>query len=802
MVVTGDGRKGTEEPLFGREELLDEARRLIERVRRGEGGALLLTGPGGVGKSHALRAVVGLAADFQVFTGRALPEELPAPFRVIGELFHSPGADRTAAELASPSPSFPVLLPAFPETLAPAAPTIAESTESEELERLLAPLGRTAIEGLGAGREEMLGRLVENFRELTRAAPVLLSIDDLQFADASSLELLRRLARELGSMPFAAVATVAVDGPAADGARETISEIAGLPGVLSRAVRPLSVGEAPEFVRWVLGGREPSGADVLRWHAQTEGNPLFIEQLVRAEVGARARSGAAAPTGKDVVEILLGRVRTLGEPDRRLLTYCAALGKEVAFPVLSAVAGMEEERVTEGLDHLVHAGLLRGTGGEVYEFVSEGVRAHVYADLTETRRRILHRKIGQALAALGTANVGELARQFYLGRDDARAVEYNLRAAEVAIRAFAFETAVAHLARALEAERRRPHRDPRTEVRLLTEEGRLLDELGALLRSEALLLDAVDKARAHGALDLELGRALLGLAQTRCDRSELASAEALAGEAMHLLETAGHPRDRFAAHRTLGVVFWRRGDLPAAESHQRAALEIAETEGTPLELGHALVDVANTMVPLGEARFEPALELYSRAAQLFGTVEEYGARARVLMNTAVLEYGAGRTEAAFRDIQVAIAAAERSRSPIWVGYCHLNLAQWHAEAGRPGPARAALERAVQAFRPLGDRLADQQIAMTRGMIALAEGAFAAAESSLEEALARARELRVAPEVSEVLLRLGELAERRGDVRGALARLREAESSGLLEHRPDFRPRHAALAAALGQTDGP
>src|SRR5208282_1388506 len=129
----------------------------------------------------------------------------------------------------------------------------------------------------------------------------------------------------------------------------------------------------------------------------------------------------------------------------------------------------------------------------------------------------------------------ELARHFYLGRDDPKAVEFNLKAANAASRDYAFQTAVSHLARALEAERRKPNRDPRVEIRFLTEQGRLLEQLGVLVRSDELLTEAVNLARTQGGGELELGRALLGLAETRAQRSEYDSAEALAIEALDRL---------------------------------------------------------------------------------------------------------------------------------------------------------------------------------------------------------------------------------------------------------------------------
>ncbi len=797
-------RRGAEGPLFGQGELLGEVEGTLDRARHGHGEGILLTGPGGSGKSHVLRAAVerALGRGFWVLSGRALPEELPGPFSLVQDLLRAPAESsdpRSGIGVGAGLPLF--LAPVVDTSPGSISPTSVERGNRrgprDDLDRILAPAGSTSTEGLGAGREEMLGRLTEDFRALAGQQPLLIAVDDLQFADTSSLDLLRRFSGEIERIPAAVIATVGVASEVPSGATEAIAALSESPAFRSLELRPLTVPEVTEFVRWILGGRNPDPQDVLRWHAQTEGNPLFIEQLVRTVTGSDLRPPPASPGGRDITEILVRRVGALGESERRLLTYAAVLGKEFDFASLAAVAGRGEERVTENLDRLVRQGLVRERGQEVYEFVTEAVRANVYASLTETRRRILHHKAGQALMAKGGRSDAELARQFFLGRDDARAVEHSVRAAENATRAFAFETAVAHLERALQAERRGPVREPRQEIRLLTDEGRLLDELGNLPRSEETLREAVDLARAHPGFDRELGKALLGLAQTRSDRSEYASAEALANEAMTVLEKVGSPLDLLAAHRVLGVVYWRRGELQSAEAHQRAALEIAEREGTPFEQGHALVDIANTMIPLGAARLETALDLYARAAARFAQIEDHGARARVQMNRAVLEYGAGRTDRALEDMRTATATAERSRSPLWIGFCHLNLAQWLAELDRPSDARRALERAVQVLEPIGVQLAEQQLAMTRGMVSLAEGAYDSAETEFQEALRRAQEMRLGSEVPEMWFRLAELAHRQGNFDLARERLEEAEKKGLLEQRPDLIDRHAELRGALG-----
>ena len=803
MADPADREGGGSSRAIGRAEVLDAIERALTEAAGGTGRGLLLRGGAGAGKSQFLRATVSRARElgFRVASGHGVPDELPAPFSLVREIVASLESDEGPS--GPPLEGAEPILPTFP---APARPHRREGTAvpsapaSDALEQILAPRGRTAVEGLGASRSRLLSALAEFVLERSHAGPLLIAIDDLAFVDHSSLDLVERLARELPGTHIALVATLGEEPELPDAVRGTVAAIAGAPAFRSVVVRPMSVPEVAEFATWLLDGIAPSPDDVQRWHAETGGNPLFVEQMVQSMLGRVGAPPGTPPASGGLGALLLQRVHALDDTERRVLTYGAVLGREFDFDRLNAVVGLEEDRLTEVLDRLVHAGLVRERAGEVYEFVSETVRASVYADLTETRRRILHRKAAEALEAHGGVGDFELARQFYLGRDDAKTVEYNLRAAEAATRSFAFDAAVSHLARALEADRRRSERDPRFEVRLLTEQGRLLQEAGDLSQAEEVLRRAVEQGRALPPDGAELGRALLAYAWTRVDRSDYKSAETLATEAIDRLADHGTPRDLFSAHRVLGTVYWRTGDIPRTEQHQRAALELARREGTPIERGHALVDVANALIPMGRAQFDTALNLYDQAAQLFATADDAASQARGLMNRAVLEHIVGRRDEALADIVVALEAAERSRSPLWIGYCLLNFAQWKAEEGDLPTARAAVDRAARTLGPIGDRLSDQQIAMIRGMIAEAAGFYDEAELQLTDSLALARKLELASETAELLFRLAHLAYRRED-RGQLrARAAEARAHGLADQRPDLLAQLEEIEAAVG-SDG-
>jgi len=789
-------------PLFGRSDTLAEIDRLLDQTRTSSGGGLLIVGPGGIGKSEVLRAGAERARGWRTARGRALPDEVPAPFTLVRDLISSLGSDaRRALELDRPLTfALPLFLgPVRPRGTPPEGPAEevgVPGPPDAELERILAPLGKTSIEGLGAIRLRMYSRLTEYFLRLAHEEPLLIVLDDLHFADPSSLHFLEQLAPELPSSKIAILATAGTASEIPARSREVFERIARMPSFRSHVLRPLTLPELSELVSWIAGGSILSAEEQLRWHAETEGNPLWVEQLARSATESDRSTRPSAGDGPSgLVGVLLERIRRLADLDRRVLTYAAVLGREFEFPRLAGVIGLGEERVTESLDRLVRVGALRERGGEVYEFSSEAVRGGVYAEMTETRRRILHRKVAFALETLGGSSDFELSRQFYLGRVDEKAVEYNIRAAGAATRASAFDSAASHLARALEAERRRPDRDRRREVRLLTEEGRLLGECGDSRRAEEVLHEAVALARAGAAGGVDLGRAVLALAWARSERAEFRSAEALAVEALTLMESTATPRDRLSVHRILGTVYWRLGDLSRAEEHQRTALEIAERDGTPLELGHSLVDVANVITrDLGRA--EEALSLYQRAGELFAGADEQIARSRALMNRATLEHDVGRVDDAFRDVAVALEAAERSRSPTWSCYCLINLAQWEAERRSAAAARVAIDRASALVEPIGDPLALLEIAMIRGEIEELDGAFEEAEMHLQEALRTARERQLAAEAAEVLFRLAHLAARRGERATAQVRLAEAKGGRLLELRPELSKRVRDLEAEL------
>ncbi|MGA7860819.1 MAG: AAA family ATPase [Thermoplasmata archaeon] len=805
-MATRSTTSGRAKPLFGRAEIREGILRHLDAAKGGAGSCVLMVGEGGVGKTTLLRTVTADARErgFQVLEGVALPADPPQPFAVIQDLVRS--LRNAPPTLETPDPattSLPLLLAPVKQDRSdvPRPVGLFEARYGGESEDHLLALLAGPAERVDESRMELHDRVSSFLSDLATRAPLLLTIDDLQFADDSSLQFLREFVRLLPERRIVVLATSMPESEAPTRTASFLSALAETPGVVRIPVRALAENELPDYVRWLMGGHEPSRDAVVRWFTQTEGNPLFVEQLVRGSMGF----GPAPPTPRgdagirDLEEVLRERVRSLSETDRRVLVYGAVLGKEFDFPTLLAAAGIDEEQLAEALDRLVRGGLLRENGGEVYEFVREAVRAEAYAGLTETRRRILHRKAALAIEQGSRdpeGSIFELARQFYLAHDETKALDYNRRAAQLATAAYAYDAAIVHLQRALECARRLPHRDPATELRLMIELGRILDEFGDLHRSEEVLRDAVNRARTDPSREPDLGLALLWLARDLQNQGLNAQARALAQEAFAIFERRGNQRGILVSHRVLGAASMRLGEFDDAERHNREEVAIAEKEGDSWERGHSLIDLANTMISRGPEKTDEALRLYDAAGELFAQSKDYAALARVHMNRSLVFHNVRRMDEAIRDITLAGEAAERSGSRIWMGYCALNEAQLRAEVGQVDRGRAAIARARHLLGPLGDQLAEEQITMIEGIIAHTARKFDEARERYEAALQKARDLKLKPDTAEMQLRLAILAMDRGDADEARTFLQASLDDDVVTLRADLAPMLEKLQRSL------
>jgi eukaryotic-like serine/threonine-protein kinase len=224
----------------------------------------------------------------------------------------------------------------------------------------------------------------------------------------------------------------------------------------------LREAEAMELVRLRVGGT-PSLAFVQALYRETEGNPFFIEEIVRhlADAGVRSPEAGARDLERvglpeDVRDVISRRLDRLAPGSIEWLRVAAVIGRDFDSGLLERVLGFDEDRFLAALEDALDAGLVAESPGDPgrYSFAHALIRETLYEGMSSARRARVHRRVGVALEEAGDdLQIGALALHFTRAADpeDAeRAIRYGLRAGEQATAMLANEEAAAHYSRALE----------------------------------------------------------------------------------------------------------------------------------------------------------------------------------------------------------------------------------------------------------------------------------------------------------------------------------------------------------------
>lgn len=407
--------------LVGREREQTVLREALAAALAGRGGLALISGEAGIGKTALAEALCAEAERLgaHVLVGRAYDLSETPPY----------GPWTEARAQFPPSPDLPPL--------------------------------PSALHTTAHSPQQFFAEVRAFFAAAAAARPLVLLLDDLQWADPASLDLLRTVARALMTLPMLVLATYRPDDLTR---RHPLAPLLPLLAREARAARldlaPLSAAALGALVRdrYALA---PADEDRLVAYLarRTDGNPLFATEVLRAleEQGVvDARGGGLGDLGTIAVpallrQIVVGRVARLGVEAKRLLDIAAVIGQEVPLGVWAVAAETDEGTVEAVAERALEARLLvEVRGADRVAFAHGLIREALYEDLPAIRRRRLQRRVGETLAALREPLADAVAYHFQQA-GDARATDWLARAGWRAYRAFAYHTARARFAAALPA---------------------------------------------------------------------------------------------------------------------------------------------------------------------------------------------------------------------------------------------------------------------------------------------------------------------------------------------------------------
>jgi DNA-binding SARP family transcriptional activator/tetratricopeptide (TPR) repeat protein len=573
-----------------------------------------------------------------------------------------------------------------------------------ELRQLNPELPRPLSSDAEGQRFRLFDAITTLLREEARTKPLVLVLEDLHAADASSLLLLRFVAQTLIDARLLVIATVrSSDQAATESFAGTVAELARAHRFHHIRLRGLSHEEVADLV---ASSSDVAARDALvdRIYARTDGHPFFVNEIVH--LLATDSDLDVLPQG--VRAVVAQRLALLSVECRELLDVASVVGREFDTGVLATVNALDSAAVADHLQEALAISMLlamRRTAGR-FRFTHEIVREVIYDELPASRAMTLHRAVAEAFEAIYAPELDphatELAHHFAMaapGGTARKAVRYATRAAERARDQLAYEESVRLFTTALSAHEMQSDADAGTRCELLLALGDAQTSAGDTAAAQDSFARAANMARQSGWAD-RFARAALGYGGRfvwEGDYERPHTLSTLLEEALGGLGEDNPLRARVLARFACAAGMYWGGPVEVRrqwqEARSREAVELARRLGDPATLGWALT--ARFLIVWGPDRLD---EMASLADEIVMVAEHAGAWDEVANGLAVryeIHMTRGEVQDAQGDLERHIALAEelKLRSQSWHAAAH--QAELLLLLGRFAEAAACIDQALR-----------------------------------------------------------------------------------------------------------
>jgi DNA-binding CsgD family transcriptional regulator len=469
-------------------------------------------------------------------------------------------------------------------------------------------------------RHRLFLRVLDVLTDLAARTPVLLVLEDLHWADESSRELLDFLAVRLREQPIMVVATLR-DDELSTSARRWRAELERRPRVVSLRLAPLTPAEIGEVVADLMpfGTSADSRAAVI---SAAEGNPLYARELASAGPGRMPAS---------ITDAVLAKADGVTAQARALIDQVSVADGGMSHELLAATITLPEAGMLAAARAAVDSGLLV-SDGDGYSFGHALIRQVIYAQILPGERRLLHRRLAEALAGRPGSDPGLLARHWHLAGSPDRAAPAAVAAARHAVSVSAYPEATKNYALAIELASWLPAAGPD----LKEEAARAASWAGNSEQAAAWAADAVAQSSEAGPVDR--ARRLERLGRYRWEMGDPKAAVDATEQAMVVLGT--EPPSGLQARVLAALATWRMllGELDAAQPLAVWAVAVAQQAGADAERAHGLATLGIITAQQGDldgglADLRSAFTLAVRAGSVEDTIRAAANRVHLLNRT-------------------------------------------------------------------------------------------------------------------------------------------------------------------------
>ncbi|MFP4001211.1 MAG: tetratricopeptide repeat protein [Thermoplasmata archaeon] len=736
--------------LIDREEELNELLHYQDEVLAGTGKYVLLGGEVGVGKTYLAEEFIHRCEEkgFQVLKSKCLYHESTEPYLPFYDALEDylrEEEEEYVEENFGPGFVQPKSSPS-PDTT-PVGWMGGANVEEEDPSEI----------SFSDQQEVMFNEVSDLLIELSENNPLIFFMDDLQWIDRSSAQLMHHLSRKimdnrilfLGAYRTDELKYMEEELPM----RETLNRMKEEDIVNIIRISRLDQPSVSDLVRGFVDNEDIPDDFIWTIYRETEGNPFYIVEILDSMVkegiidldsfvwdSARGLSDISLPSSlKDIASRKLER---LGRDEKKVLYFAALIGDEFDFELLEKVIDIDVITLLDIIDELREQGIIEeveDSERELYRFDHLQTRKALREEMGRSRERVSHKLLGEAIESLYDDEIDDhlygLAHHFYEGREFKKAYEYSQSAGEKALQSLDISLAIDHFEKSLDSLEKSKEFGSEEEEKMKSLQIQRIGELHydmseweAAKEAFEQFLDIAEKLDN----DVRKGRALRRLGHVYREMEVYDEAREYFERSLEIIDKLEDISQGIAeCHRGLGYICWRSGELDESREHHEIAIENAQKEGNNKELALNYIDLGNVFAVEGDHK--KAMQYYDKALPILESKGIYGQLSRVHNNIGDQFLKTGDYDEAIDHFEEGIDYADKIGNDQYLAWAAFNKSEALARKGELERSEKVLKKEEKKMKDLGERLGEASVKRVKGMISRKEGEMDKAIEYLEEA---------------------------------------------------------------------
>jgi tetratricopeptide (TPR) repeat protein len=772
----------------GRESELDDLKGHLNDSMNGKGGLVLIVGEMGIGKSRLAEELGKYAKSRDVIflKGKSLYKENMEPYLPFVEAF----SGYLTGEKEYVDVDSRAVMGGFGDE--PLSLGLLPLRQSSEISSVI----KKANLSIQQERDRLFESICKLVIEISENRPLLLVLDDLQWADDGTLQVLHYLARNIRNNKVLILGTYCPEDLNNNGGKsssfpETIRRMR-IEKLFSEIILSRFNERCTTLMIESMVGKQglPNGfAKVL--YKESEGNPFFVEEVLKSLVNEGLIDVASYKWAAKIDfseiripgtirDVIARRIDTLDDKTKAILKVASVIGNSFPFELLFKISDAEEEEAIDAIDAAIDVNIIHedsSSPDERYKFDHALIREIIYSSMSKSRRRLLHKRIGNTIEKLYRDKLDDmvynLAHHFNLGKDIEKTLLYGVLAGDRASKTFAPEDATNYYITALRAlEQMEPKTENMvTKLGVVSKLGEIFNTIGEWDVSLGYQNEALKLSKRIGN-DLERARAYRIKGHIKQNKGNYDEALTNFELGLKISKEINDIHGMADTYRGLGRVFWREGEFERAIKNYEESLSLTENIKDEKLMATTYIELGNIYSELGD--WEKAIKYHTNSLTVLKEIMDFYEMGRSYNNIGVTYARKGDMKKAIQEYEKCIEISDQIGNIRMAGWALFNAAEAYARIGELEKALDCCNRSLAIFERLDEKLGISGSFLSYGIIFKLQKNWDEAIKYFERSMQIRKELKIPYRLADGYYEFGLLYKDKGDSEHAVDYLNKAK----------------------------